>query len=152
VERLSARALAPEDRAIRDALGAVYRDMRAAAELDAGGATSDRRADELSASVASTARALLAAKGGYQPALVGVAARLSAASAEARRLSDALAAGDEPRARSARTAIGDGLVWSAGQLAALLDAGAATRGSEGAPTSPADRRAASYFRRLAGER
>jgi hypothetical protein len=152
VERLARRELPPAERAARDGLAALYGEMQAAAALDPDRPDTEAsaRAEGVGDRAASVGAGLLRLESGYEPALVSVAARLSAATADARRLADALRDGDAGRARSALGALEDGLAWSAGQLAALLDARGATRGGAGATAGPGDRRAADYFRRLAG--
>jgi hypothetical protein len=154
VERLSKRDMPPDERATRTAIAALYEYMRTAAALNPERPTEEgaARASSLGERVAAHASGLLTLETGYQPALVAVASRLSAASAVARRLSDSLRTGDAGRARSALATVEDALVWSAGQLAALLDARAATRGGAGQGVRPGDQRGADYFRRLAAGR
>lgn len=151
VERLAKRELAPEEIAMRDVLTELHRELQTATVLDPDRATETTaaRATEIGEQVAALGASLLRIETGYQPALVAVAARLSSAAADARRLGAALGDGDAARARSALTALDEGMLWSAGQLAALLDARTTARG--GLAEAPAgDRRAAEYFRRLAG--
>ncbi len=152
VERLAKRELSPEEIAIRSVLTDLHRELQSATALDPDRATETTaaRATEIGERVTALGASLLRIETGYEPALVAVAARLSAAAADARRLGASLGDGDAARARSALTALDEGMLWSAGQLAALLDARTTARG--GLADAPAgDRRAAEYFRRLAGD-
>lgn len=153
VERIAKRELPAGEAVLRDALGRLARALDAALRLDpnAGGAGEAARAEALSKEASEVAAALLDAETGYQPEVVAVASRLSAASANARRLADAARAGDAPRARSAWTATNDELSGAVSRLGALLDARPVARGAvDPAPSSGSRRQGADYFRRLAG--
>ena len=152
VERLGRREPAPGEAALREALGRLAAALDRSVRLDPNAA--DARLAEGAARLATesseTATALLGAETGYQPEVVAVASRLSAVAANARRLAEAARAGDAPRARSAWTAVNDELTGAVSRLGALLDARPVARGGGGVTATGARRRAADYFRNLAG--
>ena len=150
LERITVEGLSPAERAMREQLGALVRQIEIAASIDAEAPTAGgaERAESIAAKSSDVSRALLGLETGFDPALVGVAGRLTGASGEARRLAEALRSADTGRARSALTAVADALSGSASQLAALLDTRAAVRGPSAGRTADGGR-AADYFRRLA---
>lgn len=153
VEKLAAEGLTPAERGMRGELAALVRQLELAATIDpdAPSAVAAGRADEIAVRSSEIARTLLSLETGFDPALVGVAGRLTGVAGEARRLGDALRSGETGRARSAFSAASDELIGAASQLATLLDARAAVRGPAGG-RSAGGSRAADYFRRLADVR
>lgn len=149
VERMAVAGLSPAERSMREQLAALVRQIEIASTIDTASPSQAyvERAEAIAGRSAEIARALLELETGFDPALVGVAGRLTGSSGEARRLHDALAAGDTGRARSALTAVTEELAGAATQLAALLDSKAAVRGPSAGRTADGGR-AEAYFRRL----
>lgn len=149
VERMAVAGLSPAERSMREQLAALVRQIEIASTIDTASPSQAyvERAEAIAGRSAEIARALLELETGFDPALVGVAGRLTGSSGEARRLHDALAAGDTGRARSALTAVTEELAGAATQLAALLDSRAAVRGPSAGRTADGGR-AEAYFRRL----
>lgn len=150
LERMTVAGLTPAERAMRAQLGVLVRQIETAATIDADRPTEAgiERADSIGAASSEAARALLALETGFDPALVGVAGRLTGASGEARRLGEALRGGDTGRARSALAAVADALSGAASHLAALLDSRTTVRAPTAGRTGDGGR-AEEYFRRLA---
>jgi hypothetical protein len=150
VERMAVAGLSPAERAMREQLAALVRQIEIASTIDTESPSQvhAERAEAVAVRSAEIARALLGLETGFDPALVEVAGRLTGSSGEARRLHDALVTGETGRARSALTAVTEELAGAASQLAALLDSRAAVRGPSAGRTSDGGR-AEAYFRRLA---
>jgi len=150
LERQTVEGLTPAERAMRAQLGVLVRQVELAATIDADSPSpaGAGRAAAIGAAASDVSRILLGIETGFDPALVGIAGRLTGVSGEARRLGDALSRGDGARARSSLSALSDALSGAASQLASLLDTRTPVRGPS-AGRGIDSGRAAGYFRRLA---